>query len=91
MSDNFNRSENRGKYNWKIIKYIFTSRLNRNSLRAISAEVEENFQKKVPKSTVSYILKNRAYMGIFKQDNDKTIEIPAIISKNIFYRANKIK
>lgn len=73
-----------------IIKYIFSSRIKGKTSRAISQEVQEIFNRRVPHSSVAYILKNRAYMGILRQEKDSSIEIPAIISKNMFYRANQV-
>lgn len=73
-----------------IIKHIFSSRIKGKTSRAISQEIAEIFDKRVPHSSVAYILKNRAYMGILSQEKNKTIEIPAIISKNMFYRANQV-
>lgn len=67
----------------ETVKKIFDDRIAGKSIRDIAGEV------KIPKSTVDYIIKNKAYIGKMEQEKGKIIDIPAIISKYKFDKANK--
>ncbi len=69
----------------KVVKQIFEERITGKSMGDIAKDME------IPKSTVNYILKNKAYTGKLEQEKGQTIEIPAIISKYKFDKANKNK
>lgn len=64
------------------VKRIFNERIAGKTIR----DIAENVQ--ISKSTVDYILKNTAYIGKLEQERGQVIEIPAIISKYKFEKAN---
>lgn len=67
------------------VKRIFDDRIAGKTIR----DIAENVQ--ISKSTVDYILKNTAYIGKLEQEKGRVIEIPAIISKYKFDKANNYK
>lgn len=70
------------------VKAMFQLRKEGKSVRKIAVAVFGNVKKY---GQVNYILKNPAYVGKLRQENGKTVDIPAIITKNLFNAANKKK
>jgi len=70
------------------VKTMFQLRKEGKSVRKIAVAV---FGEVGKYGQVNYILKNPAYVGKLRQENGKTVDIPAIITRNLFNAANKQK
>ena len=70
------------------VKRMFELKKEGKSVRKIAVEVLGDVNKY---GRVNYILKNPAYIGKLRQENGKTVEIPAIITVNLFNKVNRKK
>jgi len=68
------------------VKAIYKAKMAGKSLREIAVDVFGDVSKY---STVNYILKNPAYTGKLRQEDGKTVKIPAIITTQMFNKINK--
>ena len=68
------------------VKAIFKAKLAGKSLRDIAVDVLGDVKKY---GQVNYILQNPAYTGRLRQENGKTVVIPAIITKQTFHKVNR--
>jgi len=70
------------------VKAIFKAKLAGQSLRDIAVDVFGDVSKY---GTVNYVLKNPAYTGKLRQEDGKTVKIPAIITMPMFRKVNPQK
>lgn len=70
------------------VKRMFELKKEGKSVRKIAVEVLGDVKKY---GRVNYILKNPAYIGKLRQENGKTVKIPAIITVNLFNKVNRTK
>lgn len=68
------------------VKAMFAAKIAGKSLRDIAVDV---FGEVGRYGQVNYILKNPAYIGKLRQENGKTVKIPAIISKQMYNKINR--
>lgn len=68
------------------VKAIFRAKLAGKSLRDIAVDVLGDVKRY---GQVNYILQNPAYTGRLRQENGKTVVIPAIITKQTFHKVNR--
>lgn len=71
-----------------MIQFIFHQRILGQSYRSIANDVKYIFGFDFPHTTIKYIIENKIYMGKFRQEKGY-IEVPSIVSRASFYRANK--
>lgn len=71
----------------QAVKAIFKARLAGNSLRDIAVDVFKDVKRY---GQVNYILKNPAYTGKLRQENTKTVTIPAIVTAQTFKKVQKM-
>ena len=72
-----------------MIQFIFHERIMGQSYRTIANDVKYIFGVDFPHTSIKYIIENEIYMGKFRQENEH-IDVPNIISRASFYRANKV-